>query len=153
MDQQRKYFVAFSLIAISASFTAIPAKAQEQRFIAEPAGRAAISMSPIEKAGHAPASWKISLTALAAANIVDTASSWNKHELNPALAAPNATFGWQAAGLKMGITGAVLGVQWLATRHGAGPGLYRALSIINFGSAAAIGAVAGHNFTIPASSR
>ena len=151
MDQHRKCLVEFSLIAMVASFGATSARAQGQLFVAEPASRAAVLATPIEKAGHAPASWKISLTALAAANVVDAASSWNKHELNPALAGPSATFGWPALGLKMGITGAVLGIEWLATRHGARPGLYRALSIVNFGGAAAIGAVAGHNFTIPAS--
>ena len=151
MDQLRKCLVDVSVIALVASFGAGSARAQGQLFVAEPAAEAAISPTSVAKPGATPASWKISLAALAAANIVDTASSWNKHELNPALAGPSATFGWQAAGLKMGITGAVLGVEWLATRRRAHPGLYRALSIINFGGAAAIGAVAGHNFTIPAS--
>ena len=151
MDQHRKCLVEFSLIAMVASFGATSARAQGQLFVAEPASPAAIVTNPVVKAWHAPASWKISLTALAAANVVDAASSWNKHELNPALAGPSATFGWPALGIKLGITGAVLGVEWLATRHGAHPGLYRALSIVNFGGVAAIGAVAGHNFTIPAS--
>ena len=151
MDQHRKCLVEFSLVAMVASSCATPARAQGQLFVAEPASQAAVSAMPVEKPGSAPASWKISLTALAEANIVDAASSWNKHELNPALAAPSATFGWPALGLKMGITGAVLGIEWLATRHSGHPGLYRALSIVNFGGAAAMGAVAGHNFTIPAS--
>ncbi|MGP8243463.1 MAG: hypothetical protein ACLQVN_02970 [Bryobacteraceae bacterium] len=134
-------------------FCAASARAQGQLFVAEPVSRGAVSATPVEKAAPGATCWKVSLTALAAANIVDAASSWNKRELNPALAQSSGTFGWQSAALKMGITGAVVGVEWLAMRRGAHPGLYRALSVINFSGAAAIGSVAGHNFTIPASPR
>jgi hypothetical protein len=153
MDQVRKCSVGFGVITLFVLFCAASARAQEQRFVLEPASPLDISARPVEKAGPWAARWKVSLTALAAANIADTASSWNKRELNPALANSSGTFGWQSAVLKMGITGAVTGVEWLAMRHRAHPGLYRALSAINFCGAAAIGSVAGHNFTIPASPR
>jgi hypothetical protein len=41
--------------------------------------------------------WRASLATLATANALDVQSSWGKHELNPALAAPNATFGREGA--------------------------------------------------------
>jgi hypothetical protein len=91
--------------------------------------------------------WKVSLTAVAA-NIIDTASSWNKRELNPVLSQASGTFGWQSAVLKMGIAGAVVGVEWLAMRHGAHRGLYSPLSVVYFCGAAATGSVAGYNFTV-----
>jgi hypothetical protein len=97
--------------------------------------------------------WKLSLVALTTANALDIRSSWKKRELNPVLAQSSSTFGWQAALLKMGISGAVMGMEYLATRGHGHPGLYRILSIANFGSAAAVGAVATHNYTLPAAQR
>jgi hypothetical protein len=90
---------------------------------------------------------------LSTANALDIRSSWKKRELNPVLAQPSAAFGWQAALLKMGISGAVMGIEYFTTRHHGYSGLYRILSIANFGSAAAVGAVAAHNFTLPAAPR
>jgi len=94
--------------------------------------------------------WKLSLAALTTANAVDIRSSWKKRELNPVLAQSSNTFGWQAALLKMGIGGAVVWMEYLATRGHRHPGLYRILTIANFGSAAAAGAVATHNYMLPA---
>lgn len=153
MDPIRKCSVGFSVITLVVLLGAAPARAQGQLSVPERQNRFDIPAWPIEKAGPWTTRWKVSLTALGAANVVDTVSSWNKHELNPALSQSSATFGWQAAVLKMGITGAVMGVEMVAMRHCAHVGLYRALSAINFGGAAAIGTVAGHNFTIPASPR
>lgn len=97
--------------------------------------------------------WKISLATLAAANAADTASSWKKRELNSTLVQSSGAFGWHSAVLKMGILGAVMGVEYLAMRHHAHPGLYRTLSIVNFCSAAAVGGVAAHNYMVPGGPR
>jgi hypothetical protein len=97
--------------------------------------------------------WRVSLIALTTANAVDIRSSWRKPELNPVLAQPSATFGWHAALVKIGISGAVMGIEYLAARRHGHPGLYRVLSIANFGSAAAVGAVAAHNYTLAAAQR
>ena len=150
MDLIRNRLIDLS-VTLVVLFCAPSARAQGEAFVSEPASRLTIPVSPVEKAGPGATRWRISLAALGAANVADTASSWNKRELNPALANSSGIFGWQSAVLKMGIVGAVTGVEWLATRHGARPSFYRALSAINFCGAAAIGSVAGHNFTIPAS--
>jgi hypothetical protein len=103
-----------------------------------------------EKTSKLPTLWKFSLAALAGANAADVASSWGKRELNPALAAPSAKFGAQSAMLKVAIVGVVVGVEYIATRRHPSPGLYKVLSIVNFGDAGIIGGVAVRNFGVPA---
>lgn len=93
--------------------------------------------------------WKWSVTSLAAANALDIQSSWGKHELNRALAGPGGTFGRDGALLKIGLQGGLMGLEYLVTRGHAGPRLYRALSILNFGISAGTAAVAAHNYMIP----
>ena len=93
--------------------------------------------------------WQWSVTSLAAANAMDIQSSWGKHELNRALAGPGGTFGRDGALLKIGLQGGLMGMEYLLTRGHAGPRLYRALSILNFGISAGTAAVAVHNYTIP----
>jgi hypothetical protein len=93
--------------------------------------------------------WRVSVAALTVANVLDTQSSWGKRELNPVLANSNGRFGRESALLKLGLQGGFLGVEYLITRrHNANSKMYRALSVINFGAAAAIGSVAAHNYTI-----
>jgi len=93
--------------------------------------------------------WRVSVTTLAAANALDVQSSWGKHELNATLAGPAGNFGQQGALLKLGFQGGLLGVEYLLTRRHPSARLYRALSIINFGAAGAVGGVAAHNYTVP----
>jgi hypothetical protein len=92
--------------------------------------------------------WRASVTALAAANALDTHSSWGKHELNRTLASPSGNFGTQGALLKLAFQGGLIGLEYLVTRGHPSGKFYRALSIVNFGAAGAIGAVAAHNYTI-----
>ena len=106
-----------------------------------------ISNEPIVKK---PMLWKVSVATFAAANVLDVTSSWGKRELNPALSAPSAKFGASSLGLKAGIVGTVIGVEYLLTRGHPRPGVYRALAIVNFCDAGAVGGVAARNFTIPA---
>jgi hypothetical protein len=91
--------------------------------------------------------WKVSLASMAAAQAMDMQSSWGKHELNSTLSAAG-KFGTQGALIKLGLQGGVLGVEYLVTRGHPGKRLYRALSVINFGTAATTAAVASHNYTI-----
>ena len=93
--------------------------------------------------------WRASVTALSVANALDVHSSWGKHELNSALAGPGGNFGKQGALLKVGLQGGLMAFEYLVTRRHPSPRLYRALSIINFGAAGTIGAVAAHNYTVP----
>jgi len=93
--------------------------------------------------------WKVSITALAAANALDIHSSWGKHELNSTLAGANGRFGRDGALLKLGFQGGLMGIEYLLTRGHPSGKLYRALSFINFGAAAGITGVAAHNYTVP----
>lgn len=93
--------------------------------------------------------WKTSVASLVAANAMDEASSWGKHELNPALSGSQGTFGKQGALLKLGVAGGVVVVEYLVLRHHPSRSLAKALAWINFGDAAVTGAVAGRNFGIP----
>lgn len=92
--------------------------------------------------------WRASIAALTAANAMDVHSSWGKHELNPALSDSRGTFGMQGALIKLGLQGGLFGVEYLITRHRPGPKLYRVMSWINFGTAAGLAGVAGHNYTV-----
>jgi hypothetical protein len=86
---------------------------------------------------------------LVTANALDIQSSWGKHELNSALAAPAANFGAGGALIKLGIQGSLVSVEYLLTRGHASGRLYRALSVVNFGATAAFAGVAAHNYTVP----
>ena len=175
MNQCRNRLLDVSFLTLVVLFSAASARAQVRPLFAEPADRDAIpagsaALSRIgndrieavaqskpthltEETGFRAKLWQISMAALATANAVDTASSWKKRELNPALAQSSGGFGWHSALLKMGIVSAVMGVEYLVMRHRAHPDLYRTSSIINFSMAATVGAVAGHNYTIPAGPR
>ncbi len=92
--------------------------------------------------------WRFSVASLAVANALDVHSSWGKHELNGALAGGNGTFGARGAALKLGMQGALLGVEYLLTRGRPHPRLYRVLSYVNFSAAGVIGVTAMHNYSI-----
>ena len=93
--------------------------------------------------------WHVSLAALAVANTLDVQSSWGKHELNATLANPEGRFGSQGALVKLAMQASLVGIELLlAHKHPSGK-LYRALAAMNLSAAASIGAVAGHNYTIP----
>lgn len=106
-------------------------------------------LRPLEKPAPYRNLWRTSVTALAVANALDVQSSWGKHELNSALAGPGGDFGKQGALLKLGFQGGLLGIEYLITRRHPTGKVYRAFSIINFGAAGTIGAVAAHNYTVP----
>lgn len=89
------------------------------------------------------------MTSLAVTNVLDIQSSWGKHELNSTLSASNGTFGTQGALLKLGFQGGLMGIEYLLVRRHPSRGLYRALSIFNFGASGVIGGVAIHNYTVP----
>jgi hypothetical protein len=55
--------------------------------------------------------WKISLAPVVASQALDVASSYGMRELNPLLAGPDGRFGAQGAGIKLGSTAAILGVE------------------------------------------
>jgi hypothetical protein len=97
--------------------------------------------------------WRASLSTLAVANALDMQSSWGKHELNPALASPAATFGRQGALIKLGLQGGLAGIEYLLTRGHPSGKLYRCLAVVNFSASAGMAAVAVHNYTVPGAPR
>ena len=94
--------------------------------------------------------WKVSMLSLSAANALDMHSSWGKHEVNPALTNRTGTVGRQGALIKFGLQGGLLGMEYLLTRGHPTGKMYRALSIVNFGASAGIGAVAVRNYGVAA---
>ena len=93
--------------------------------------------------------WRVSVVALAAANVMDADSSWGKHELNPNLSGNNGRFGRDGALLKLGIVGGMFVVESLILRRRSSAKFYRGLALINFGSASVTGAIAIRNFGVP----
>jgi len=129
-----------SLLAAEESSPALPAITREN-FVPATTGQAA---KPKDVR-----LWKVSVTALAAANALDVHSSWGKHELNSVLSNSSGKFGGQGALLKAGVQGGLLGLEYLISRGHPSGKVYRVLSVINFSAAGVIGGVAAHNYTIP----
>jgi hypothetical protein len=85
--------------------------------------------------------WKWSLAAVAVGNAADVMTSVGRHELNPVLGVGQ--FGPRATGTKIGISSAVVGLQYLLLRRR--PEAARKLACLNFGLAAAAGGAAAYN--------
>lgn len=93
-----------------------------------------------------PASWKWSLAPLVASQTLDIASSYGMRELNPVLAGPRGQFGGQAAMVKIGVTGAFIGIEYLIVK--AHPKAARFFTKINWSGAVLTTSFAAHNFAI-----
>ena len=91
-------------------------------------------------------SWKISLLPLVGSQALDVASSYGMRELNPLLADPNGGFGMKATSLKLGVTGAVIGVEYLIVRKY--PRSARVISKLNWSTAIVTTGFAVHNYAI-----
>lgn len=90
--------------------------------------------------------WQLSLAPVIASQALDVYSSQGLRELNPALAGPDHRLDAQSALLKLGVAGALIGVEYLIVRKH--PGAAKLLWKLNIASAAVTGAVAAHNFSI-----
>jgi hypothetical protein len=88
--------------------------------------------------------WWASVAALAGATVVDASSSWGRHELNPLLSGSNGTFNASSVGIKAGLVGAGVAIQWLAMRHNAKK-LEKPLGFANFAAAGLTAGAAIHN--------
>jgi hypothetical protein len=89
--------------------------------------------------------WKIS-RAVVASEAMDALSSRGLHELNPLLANSEGQFGAKATLLKIGFTGALLGMEYIVMRSH--PGAAKVFWKINVISAAVTGGVAAHNLSL-----
>jgi hypothetical protein len=90
--------------------------------------------------------WKISIAPVIASEALDAFSSRGLHELNPLLSNSEGQFGTKATLLKIGFTGALLGMEYVVLRTH--PGAAKVFWKINVISAAVTGGVAGHNFSL-----
>jgi hypothetical protein len=91
-------------------------------------------------------SWKISIAPLVASQALDAASSYGMREMNPLLADPNGGFGMKATSIKLGVTGALVGVEYLIVRKY--PRSARVISKLNWTSGIVTTGFAVHNYAI-----
>ena len=91
--------------------------------------------------------WAISLAPLVASEALDAASSYGLRELNPVLAQPDGRFGMKAAGVKFGVIGGLIGVEYLLVRKY--PRSAKFFTVINWTTAGATTGLAIHNYTLP----
>lgn len=110
-----------------------------------PAPIRSIEDRPVERQ-KIPLSWKLSLAPVIATQVLDVTSSYGKRELNPMLAGPDGRFGAKAATVKLGLGGALLGVEYLIIK--AHPRSARFFTKINWAGAALTGGFAVHNFSV-----
>jgi hypothetical protein len=90
--------------------------------------------------------WKISLAPLIASQALDAASSYGMRELNPLLASSNGGFEMKAASIKLGVTAALVGVEYLIVRKY--PRSTRVISKLNWTTGIVTTGFAVHNFAI-----
>jgi len=88
----------------------------------------------------------VSLAALTAANIADTASSMGKRELNPLLACSRGNFTAASAARKMTLVGGLETMELYLFHRNAH--VSKALTILNFAGAAVVSGVAARNFRL-----
>ena len=110
---------------------------------AVPAANLSIDETALTAAKRA---WKISLAPLAASQTLDAASSYGRRELNPFIASSNGAFGMKATTLKVGVSGALVGVEYLLIRKY--PRSARVLAKLNWSGAALSTSLAVHNFAL-----
>ena len=91
--------------------------------------------------------WAISLAPLAASQALDAASSYGMRELNPALAGPDGRFGMKAAGVKFGVVGGLIGVEYLLVKKF--PRSAKFFTVVNWTTAGATTGLAIHNYSLP----
>jgi hypothetical protein len=100
----------------------------------------------IEDTAAAMKSWKISLVPLVGSQALDAASSYGMRELNPLLASSNGGFEMKATSIKLGVTGALVGVEYLVVKRY--PRSARVISKLNWTSGIVTTGFAVHNYAI-----
>jgi hypothetical protein len=91
-------------------------------------------------------SWRISLAPLVGSQALDAASSYGMRELNPLLASANGGFEMKAVSIKLGVTGALVGVEYLIVRKY--PRSARVISKLNWTTGIVTTGFAVHNYAI-----
>ena len=91
-------------------------------------------------------SWEISLVPLVGSQALDAGSSYGMRELNPLLASANGGFEMKGAMIKLGVTGAVVGAEYLVVRRY--PRSARLIAKLNWTTGIVTTGFAIHNFAI-----
>jgi hypothetical protein len=92
------------------------------------------------------AAWKRSLLPLVASQSIDAASSYGFREQNPLLADPDGSFGIKAAGVKFGVTGALIAVEYVLLKKFPKTGKF--FAIVNWSGAGVTTGLAIHNYAV-----
>jgi hypothetical protein len=106
----------------------------------------------IESAAHRAADqtsmrrWKMSVVPVFASQALDVTSSYGMRELNPMLASSDGSFGAKGAGIKLGSTAAIVGIEYLLARNH--PRAARIFTKINWSVSIVTAGFAAHNFAI-----
>jgi hypothetical protein len=90
--------------------------------------------------------WKFSLIPLVGSQALDASSSYGMRELNPLLASSNGGFEMKATSIKLGVTGALVGVEYLIIRKY--PRSARMISKLNWTTGIVTTGFAVHNYAI-----
>lgn len=127
--------------------TAVAACAADAPDTALPSARQPVEQSARHAAQHsAMKAWEISLVPLVSSQALDAASSYGMRELNPLLASSNGGFEMKATSIKLGVTAAIVGVEYLIVRKY--PRSTRVISKLNWTSGIVTTGFAVHNFAI-----
>jgi hypothetical protein len=107
-----------------------------------------VAHQPIEDTARAVVlrSWRISVAPLIASQVLDVSSSYGMRELNPLLSSANGGFEMKGAAIKLGVTGAVVGAEYLIVRKY--PRSARVISKLNWTSGIVTTGFAIHNYAI-----
>lgn len=95
--------------------------------------------------------WLASVGAVAAVNFLDIHSSRGHREANPLFRDRQGRFATgKAIAIKSAIAGGLVGTQWLWMKTHPEKQYYQPFTLINTVAAGGLGAVAGHNYSLPA---
>jgi hypothetical protein len=130
-----RFFALLLIFTIAAAAADLPAAPASIATKTEDTARAA-----------ALRSWKISLAPLVGSQALDAASSYGMRELNPLLASANGGFETKATMIKMGATGAIVGVEYLLARKY--PRSARVIAKLNWTTGIVTTGFAIHNYAI-----
>ena len=142
----KRNYLGLSLLL--SAFMILPALAGELAPVIRPRTVSPFSAEATRRAADQASyrKWKISLAPVFASQALDVGSSYGMRELNPMLAGPDGRFGAQGAGIKLGATAAILGIEYLIVRrHTHAAGIF---TKINWSVSIVTTGFAAHNFAI-----
>ncbi len=90
--------------------------------------------------------WKLSVVPVFASQALDVTSSYGMRELNPMLASSDGSFGAKGAGIKLGATAGLLGVEYFIVRKY--PRSVHVFTKINWSVSIVTTGFAAHNYAI-----